>query len=118
MVNDIIHKGRDSRKHTQETKATTETEPIIRAGNVASPRIPQSIDFMQGCLHSSCPCMRGPSPGGFGEQMSFIHFFYCSYRGEFSLEKDSVIAFESLLLEVGVEGMPEYPRICMFRVDP
>jgi hypothetical protein len=74
MVNDIIHKGRDSRKHNQETEATTETEPIIRAGNVASPRIPQSIDFMQGCLHSSCPCMRGPSPGGFGEQMSFILF--------------------------------------------
>lgn len=35
--------------------------------------------------------------------MSFFLPFYCSYRGELGLEKDSVIAFESLLLEVGKE---------------
>ena len=34
MASDIIHKGRDNRKHDEEIESVTETEPIVWTGNV------------------------------------------------------------------------------------
>lgn len=101
-MNDIMH--------SREIDATTETEPMVRAGNVEDSSIPPRIDCMQGCLHSFFDLTW--KHAGFEENI-ILSFSISSSR----LGQKLRYRVGSLLLEVGVGGMPECPRICVL-ADP